>query len=95
MQLVAISTMPTRGFISTELTQHHSSFLLLCAESVQVSKSGTLWLPDKYGNVFTSETDSKGTHKELQRVAYVGPSRPLGHTFDANDNLVICDASKV
>ena len=88
-------TLPTHAFMLTEMTQHHTSFLLLCAESAQVSKSGTLWLPDKYGNVFTSETDSKGTYKDLQKVAYVGPSRPLGHVFDANDNLVICDASKV
>lgn len=88
-------TLPAYGVMSNEKTQHHTSFLLLCAESVQVSKSGTLWLPDKYGNVFTSESDSEGTYKDLQKVAYVGPSRPLGHVFDANDNLVICDASKV
>ncbi len=81
--------------MSTEMTQHHTSFTSPCAESAQVSRSGTLWLPDKYGNVFTSESDSKGTYKDLQKIAYVGPSRPLGHVFDANDNLVICDASKV
>ncbi len=87
--------LPTHAFISTEMTQHHTIFSLPYAESVQVSKSGSLWLPDKYGNVFTAESDSKGTYKDLQKVAYVGPSRPLGHVFDANDNLVICDASKV
>ncbi|DBA67844.1 TPA: putative alkaloid biosynthetic cluster [Trebouxia sp. C0005] len=63
-------------------------------ESVQVSKLGTLWLPDKYGNIFTSEPDVNGAYKDLQKVAYVGPSRPLGHVSDAHDNLVICDASK-
>ncbi len=89
------STLPTYGVMSTEMTQHHTTSSLPCAESVQLSSSGTLWLPDKYGNVFTSEADSKGTYKDLQKVAYVGPSRPLGHVFDANDNLVICDASKV
>ena len=93
--LLQSSIMPTRDFLFTELTQHHTVFSLPYAESAQVCKSGTLWLPDKYGNVFTSEPDSKRTYKDLQKVAYVGPSRPLGHVFDANDNLVICDASKV
>ena len=69
--------------------------LLRHTESVQISKSGTLWLPDKFGNVFTSEPDGKGGYKDLHKVAYVGPSRPLGHAFDADGNLVICDASKV
>lgn len=77
------------------MTQHHTAFSLPFAESVQVSKLGTLWLPDKYGNIFTSEPDVNGAYKDLQKVAYVGPSRPLGHVSDAHDNLVICDASKV
>ncbi|DBA67847.1 TPA: putative alkaloid biosynthetic cluster, variant 4 [Trebouxia sp. C0005] len=76
------------------MTQHHTAFSLPFAESVQVSKLGTLWLPDKYGNIFTSEPDVNGAYKDLQKVAYVGPSRPLGHVSDAHDNLVICDASK-
>ncbi len=66
--LLRSSTLPTCGAMSTETRQHHIAFLLLCAESVQASKSGTLWLPDKYGNVFTSETDFKGTYRDLQQV---------------------------
>ncbi len=65
------------------------------AESVHVSDTGSLWLPDKFGNVFISEPDSNGGYKDLKKMAYLGPSRPLGHTLDAEGNMVVCDSAKV
>ena len=65
------------------------------AESVHVSEEGTLWLPDKYGNVFTAEPNSRGEYNGLRKSAYVGPSRPLGHTMDADGNLLMADSAKV
>ncbi|KAL3155800.1 hypothetical protein ABBQ32_012813 [Trebouxia sp. C0010 RCD-2024] len=63
-------------------------------ESVHVSEGGTLWLPDKYGNVFTAEPDSEGRYNVVRKVAYLGPSRPLGHTMDADGNLLVADSAK-
>lgn len=60
-----------------------------------MSEGGTLWLPDKYGNVFTAEPDSGGEYSVVRKVAYLGPSRPLGHTMDADGNLLVADSAKV
>lgn len=60
-----------------------------------MSEGGTLWLPDKYGNVFTAEPDSEGRYNVVRKVAYLGPSRPLGHTMDADGNLLVADSAKV
>ena len=62
---------------------------------MHVSSDGTLWLPDRYGNVFTAEPDLRGGYKDMKKVAYIGPSRPLGHTMDAEGNLVVADSAKV
>lgn len=60
-----------------------------------MTSDGTLWLPDRYGNVFTAEADPRGGYKDLKRTAYIGPSRPLGHTMDADGNLIVADSAKV
>lgn len=64
------------------------------AESVHVSEPGSLWLLDKYGNVFVAEPDSTGGYSKPAKNAYIGPSRPLGHTQNAHGNLVVCDSAK-
>ena len=64
------------------------------AESVHVSEEGTLWLPDKYGNVFNAEPNSRVGYN-VRKVAYIGPSRPLGHSMDADGNLLVADSAKV
>ena len=65
------------------------------AESVHVSEEGTLWLPDRYGNVFNAEPNSTGGYSDMRKVAYIGPSRPLGHTMDADGHLLVADSAKV
>ena len=60
-----------------------------------MSEEGALWLPDKFGNVFTAQPDSRGGYSDLTKVAYIGPSRPLGHTMDADGNLLVADSAKV
>lgn len=60
-----------------------------------MSEGGTLWLADKYGNVFTAEPDSRGGYNDIRKVAYLGPSRPLGNTLDADGNLLVADSAKV
>lgn len=60
-----------------------------------MSEPGSLWLLDKYGNVFVAEPDSTGGYSKPAKNAYIGPSRPLGHTQNAHGNLVVCDSAKV
>lgn len=43
----------------------------------------------------TSKLDSGGGYSELARVAYVGPGRPLGFTFDQHNDMLICDSTIV
>lgn len=54
-----------------------------------------LWLLDKYGNVFNAEPNSRGGYAAMKKAAYIGPSRPLGHTMDADGNLLVADSAKV
>ena len=60
-----------------------------------MSEGGTLWLLDKYGNVFNAEPKSRGGYAAMKKAAYIGPSRPLGHTMDADGNLLVADSAKV
>ena len=74
---------------------HNNGDQRAAAESLHVDSSGTFHTLDRYGNYLISKRDSKGGHSELSKVAYVGPGRPLGFTFDQSGNMIICDATIV
>lgn len=50
---------------------------------------------DKYGNYVISKPNASGSYSSFSKVAYLGPSRPLGFTFDKEGNLIVCDATIV
>lgn len=47
---------------------------------------------DKFGSVLRAKPEAG---EKLERVAHLGPGRPLGYHFDAHGNLVICNAGTV
>lgn len=69
---------------------------LQAAEHVHPTKSGALHLADKFGNFFITQPDSgsQGGYGPLKKIAYLGPSRPLGHTEDAQGNVLFADSDK-
>eukprot|EP00882_Tetradesmus_deserticola_P017121 GHRQ01018323.1.p3 GENE.GHRQ01018323.1~~GHRQ01018323.1.p3 ORF type:complete len:120 (+),score=16.34 GHRQ01018323.1:617-976(+) len=66
------------------------------AESVIVSPDGRAMMLNKFGGVFEAFETQDGRF-ELNRTAkaWLGPGRPLGAAFDAQGNMIICDALKV
>eukprot|EP00882_Tetradesmus_deserticola_P023565 GHRQ01025656.1.p1 GENE.GHRQ01025656.1~~GHRQ01025656.1.p1 ORF type:complete len:145 (+),score=36.02 GHRQ01025656.1:617-1051(+) len=65
------------------------------AESVIVSPDGRAMMLNKFGGVFEAFETQDGRF-ELNRTAkaWLGPGRPLGAAFDAQGNMIICDALK-
>ena len=61
------------------------------AETVSISKDGTLYLPDKHGRIWTSAEGGKGEPKEL---GYAG-GRPLGGHVYPNGDAIFCDMVQV
>lgn len=70
--------------------------LVNTAESVIVSPDGRAMMLNKFGGVFEAFETPDGRF-ELNRTAkaWLGPGRPLGAAFDAQGNMIICDALKV
>lgn len=67
-----------------------------CAESVTVCPDGHLVMIDKYGAVRAApKHPDSSTQLDPEPIAHLGPGRPLGFTFDAEENVVVCDALKV
>lgn len=66
------------------------------SESVNVSPDGRLVMIDKYGAVRAAPKQPirNSTQLDPQPIAHLGPGRALGFTFDADGNLVVCDALK-
>lgn len=57
---------------------------------------GHLVMVDKYGFVRAAPRHpDASTRLDPEPVAHLGPGRPLGTAFDADGNLLICDALKV
>lgn len=54
--------------------------------------SGDLYMLDRYGTVFRARP---GPGAQLERLAFLGPGRPLGFHFDKEGNLIICSAGTV
>lgn len=51
---------------------------------------------NKFGGVFEAlETIDGGFELNRTAKAWLGPGRPLGAAFDAQGNMIICDALKV
>jgi hypothetical protein len=66
------------------------------AESVTMGPNGTFVMLDKYGHVYEANEDGQGDLVLNETpVAYLGTGRPLGARFDAEGNLIVCDAFKV
>eukprot|EP00878_Enallax_costatus_P004230 GHUV01004460.1.p1 GENE.GHUV01004460.1~~GHUV01004460.1.p1 ORF type:complete len:457 (+),score=103.84 GHUV01004460.1:102-1472(+) len=65
------------------------------SESVIVAPDGRAMMLNKYGGVFEAFEQPDGSF-ELNRTAkaWLGPGRPLGAAFDADGNMIICDALK-
>eukprot|EP00879_Flechtneria_rotunda_P029720 GHRR01032163.1.p1 GENE.GHRR01032163.1~~GHRR01032163.1.p1 ORF type:complete len:293 (+),score=27.88 GHRR01032163.1:81-881(+) len=65
------------------------------SESVVISPDDRAIMLNKFGGVFEAIEQPDGTF-ELNRTAkaWLGPGRPLGAAFDAQGNLIICDALK-
>lgn len=61
------------------------------AETVSISKDGTLYLPDKLGRIWTSKDGGKG---KLEELGYAG-GRPLGGHVYPNGDAIFCDMVKV
>lgn len=57
---------------------------------------GHLVMLDRYGAVREApKNPDSSTRLDPEPIAHLGPGRPLGFTFDAQSNLVVCDALKV
>jgi len=68
----------------------------LAAESVAVAEDGSLYMLDKFGYVWRAPKTSEGGYtKDKEPLAHLGPGRPLGFHFDAEGNLIVCDAGAV
>lgn len=68
----------------------------IAAESVIVAPDGRAVMLNKFGGVFEAFEQSDGSFALNKTAkAWLGPGRPLGAGFDANGNIVICDALKV
>ena len=85
-----------RGFCmpsSITLCSRVCGTICVCfAESVAVGPSGDLFMLDRYGTVFRAKP---GPGAQLERLAFLGPGRPLGFHFDKEGNLIICSAGTV
>lgn len=66
---------------------------VLGTESVAVTSTGTLVMLDRQGFVFLATRGSSGDYLLEEKVAYVGPGRPLGFHV-VGDDVVICDSLK-
>ena len=53
-------------------------------------EDGVLYMLDKFGIVFRSKDK-----RTLERLAFLGPGRPLGFHFDKAGNLLVCNAGTV
>lgn len=58
---------------------------------MSVSSDGVLYLPDRFGRIYTSTGGGTGP---LQELAYAG-GRPLGGHVYRDGNAIFCDALKV
>jgi hypothetical protein len=75
---------------------NHVQYSAWRAESVNVCPDGHLIMIDKYGAVRAApKNPDSSTQLDPEPIAHLGPGRPLGFTFDAQGNLVVCDALKV
>ena len=63
----------------------------MSAETVSIGHDGTLYLPDKFGRIWTSANGGQG---QLQELGYAG-GRPLGGYVYGNGDAIFCDAIKV
>lgn len=69
---------------------------LLGAESVAVAKDGSLYMLDKFGFVWRARANAAGGYDlEKEPLAQLGSGRPLGFHFDAEGNLIVCNAGAV
>ncbi|KAA6420084.1 hypothetical protein WJX79_007601 [Trebouxia sp. C0005] len=59
-------------------------------ETVSISQEGTLYLPDKLGQIWTSKDGGRG---KLEQLGYAG-GRPLGGHVYANGDAIFCDMIK-
>jgi hypothetical protein len=65
-------------------------------ESVSVRPDGHLVMLDRYGAVREAPQNPDSTTRlDPKPTVHLGPGRPLGFAFDAESNLVVCDALKV
>jgi len=82
---------PSAGVFAHNDALHKAQILfkgqVLGSESVAVSEDGVLYMLDKFGVVFRSKDK-----RSLERLAFLGPGRPLGFHFDKAGNLLICNA---
>ena len=68
---------------------------------MQVAKDGSLYMLDKFNTLWqaqpahNSTAGSSAGFGELRALAYLGPGRPLGHHFDAQGDLIICNSLQV
>lgn len=69
--------------------------MFCAAESVIVAPDGRAMMLNKYGGVFEAFEQPDGSF-QLNRTAkaWLGPGRPLGAAFDADGNMIVCDALK-
>jgi sugar lactone lactonase YvrE len=83
---------PSHACLPAAHTQRYSNHT---AESVIVSPDGRAMMLNKFGGVFEAFETPDGSF-ELNRTAkaWLGPGRPLGAAFDAQGNMIICDALK-
>lgn len=60
------------------------------------ASTGSLLLPDKWGDVHVAHQLPHGSYQLLPRPALqMGPGRVLGSKLDAQGNLIMCDVLKV
>lgn len=59
-------------------------------ETVSIGHDGTLYLPDKFGRIWTSTNGGQG---QLEELGYAG-GRPLGGYVYGNGDAIFCDAIK-
>ncbi len=61
-----------------------------------VAKDGSLYMLDKFGYVWRAPANAAGGYDlEKEPLAHLGSGRPLGFHFDADGNLIVCNAGSV